>query len=68
MGTDIRTQRVQRTWMDKLRLWRRAYQTKINDKHREAIGRGPSPEKSQQAALRRWVEDVEQPSPLGDTE
>jgi len=67
METNIQTQRVHRTWLDRLRLWRRAYQTKIVDKRREAIGRGPTPEKSQEAALRRWVEDAEQP-PLGDTE
>jgi hypothetical protein len=68
MGTDIQTERVHRTWQDKLRLWRRAYQTKISDKHRKAIGRGPTVEKSQEAALRRWVEEVEQPTPLGDTD
>jgi len=56
MQTQIETSRVHRTWVDKLRLWRRAYITKIWDEHREAIGRGPSPKASQEAAEKQWVE------------
>jgi hypothetical protein len=51
MGT--KTQRVPRTWLDRFKLWRRAYETKIFDQHREATGRGPTPEASQQAA--EWL-------------
>ena len=36
-------------------LWKRAYQTKIWDGHREAIGRGSTAEAAQEAAERNWV-------------
>jgi hypothetical protein len=58
MGTEIKTSRIRRTWFDKLSLWRRAYQTKVFDGSREAVGRGPTPEASRDAALKRWVEEV----------
>jgi hypothetical protein len=58
MGTQIETSRVHRTWTDKLKMWRRAYETKIFDEHREAFGRGPTPEASKEAAERRWVEEL----------
>jgi hypothetical protein len=56
MGTEIETKRARRTWTDKLQLWPRAYQTKIFDNRHEAVGRGPTPEASRVAAMRRWVE------------
>lgn len=34
---------------------RRAYKTKISNDRREATGRGPTPEASQEAAEKRWV-------------
>ena len=55
MGTEIRTERIRRTWLDKLLLWSRAYQTKIFDAHREVVGRGPTAQSSGEAALERWV-------------
>jgi hypothetical protein len=55
MTTEIETQRVERTWADILLLWRRAYQTRIFDEHREASGRGPTIEASREAALAEWV-------------
>jgi hypothetical protein len=55
--TQIVTSRVHRTWLDRLKLWRHAYQTKISDSRREVTGRGASPEASQEAAERRWVEE-----------
>ena len=55
MQTEIQTERVHRTWLDKLLLWRRAYQTRIYDEHREAIGRGPTVQASREAALEKWV-------------
>jgi hypothetical protein len=55
MQTEIQTERVQRTWTDKVLLWRRAYQTRIYDEHREAIGRGPTVQASREAALEKWV-------------
>ena len=56
MATEIQTARVRRTWIDRLMLWHRAYETKIFDEHREAFGRGPTPARSQEAAERRWVD------------
>ena len=50
MVTEMRTSRVRRTWLDKLLLWQRAYETRIFDGHHEVIGRGPTPEASQAAA------------------
>ena len=59
MITEIRTERVRRTWLDKLLLWKRAYQTRIFDAHREAFGRGRTAEASREAALSRWVREGE---------
>jgi hypothetical protein len=60
------SERVHRTWLDKLLLWKRAYQTRISDEQREAVGRGPTIEASEQAALSRWVSkgqvETEQPT------
>jgi hypothetical protein len=52
--SEIKTLRVRRTWLDKLLLWKRAYETKVSDALREVIGRGPTREASEQSALRRW--------------
>ena len=57
MSTKIQTERIDRSWTEKLMLWRAAYRTCIFDEHREAIGRGPTVEASRVATLRRWVED-----------
>jgi len=54
--TQIVTLRVHRTWFDRLKFWRRAYQTKISDSRGEVIGSGSSPEASQEAAERSLVE------------
>jgi hypothetical protein len=51
----VQTLRVHRTWLDKLLLWQQAYQTKILDQHREVVGRGRTPETSQEAEERRWI-------------
>ena len=56
---EIRTLRARRTWAEKLMLWKRAYQTKIWDGHREAIGRGSTAEAAQEAAERNWVAKAE---------
>jgi hypothetical protein len=58
MVTELQTSRVHRTWLDKLLLWQRAYETKIFDGHREVVGRGPTPEASHKAAERRWVSEL----------
>jgi hypothetical protein len=57
MQTQIETSRVHWTWADKLKLWRRAYETKIWDGQRQVIGRGSTPNASQEAAERQWVEE-----------
>ena len=40
-GTEIRTERIHRTWLDKLLFWKCAYQTRVFDAHREAFGAWP---------------------------
>ena len=57
MATQIETARVRRTLRDRLLLWRRAFETKIFDERREAVGRGPTVEASREAALTVWVSD-----------
>jgi hypothetical protein len=57
MAREIRTVRTPRTWFEKLKMWQRAYETKIRDARHEAIGRGATPEASQEAAERRWVKE-----------
>jgi hypothetical protein len=54
MGPYIETRRSPRTWVERLFLWQRAYETKVLEGHREVTGRGPTPEASQQAAQDRW--------------
>jgi hypothetical protein len=39
-----------------MKMWRRAYKTKVSDGCHEAIGRGPTPEAYEEAAKKRWVE------------
>jgi len=58
MVTEMRTTRVHRTWLDKILLWRRAYETRILDGHHEVVGRGPTPEASRDAAEQRWVAEL----------
>ena len=55
---EVRTARIRRTWLEKLLLWRSAYETKIFDQHREVVGRGPTPEASQKNAEQRWVAEL----------
>jgi hypothetical protein len=54
MSTEVKTWRARRTVFDKLKRWQRAYETRMADGRREVIGRGPTPEASQEAAQRRW--------------
>jgi hypothetical protein len=54
MPREIKTVRTRRTWLDKLKMWRRAYETKIRYERQEAIGRGPTPEASKESAERGW--------------
>ena len=57
MDPEINSVRNHRTWLERLRLWPRAYETKITDAHHEAIGRGPTTEASYAIARRRWHAD-----------
>ena len=60
MNTEVKIQRVHRTWFERLRMWRHAYEAKVFDGHREAVGRGPTPAAARDAALKRWNEQIEQ--------
>jgi hypothetical protein len=51
------TTRTHRTGFEKLKMWRRAYETKILDERHEAIGRGATPQASEEAAERQWVQE-----------
>ena len=44
----------------RLKMWRYPYETKVFDKEREAVGRGPTPRAARDAALKRWNEQIEQ--------
>ena len=46
--------RVRRTLLDRLRGYTQAYQTKITDGYREAYGKGPTRQESQDAAKKIW--------------
>jgi len=49
--TWIETRQVHRSWIDVLRRWCRSYETIIFDEDRDAVGRGPTVEASQKAAV-----------------
>ena len=51
---ELRTLRVPRSLLERLRGYDRAYETKVTDGERAAYGRGASREASEQAALRNW--------------
>jgi hypothetical protein len=55
MPRETNTVRTRRTWLERLKMWGRAYETKIRDEGQEAIGRGATRETSQEAAERDWV-------------
>src|SRR6187401_3400961 len=55
---DFQTSRVHRTWLERLLLWRRAYETKIFDENHEVRGRGPTPKASQKNAERYWLAEI----------
>lgn len=56
MAKKIETARTHRTWFEKLKMWHRAYETKMSDEHHEVIGRGATPEASREVAERRWAQ------------
>jgi hypothetical protein len=51
----LRTVRVQRGWLDRLKGLGRLYETTITDGYRAATGRGATPNASQRSAQRMWV-------------
>ena len=57
LRTHVQTSRVRRIWSDRLKMWQRAYETKIWDGRREITGRGSSASASQKVAERQWVKD-----------
>jgi len=58
MEKRIETKLVRRTMSEKLKMWRRAYETRISDDNREAFGRGPTWKVSRVAAERRWIAEL----------
>ena len=59
MSVETRTERSRRTWWEKLKMWRYAYEAKVFDHRHEAVGLGPSPAAARDAALKRWNEQIE---------
>ena len=59
MSIEAKTQRVPRTWFERLKMWRHAYEAKVFDHRHEAIGRGPSSAAARDDALKRWNEQIE---------
>jgi hypothetical protein len=57
MAPQMETRRVPRRWIEKLLLWGSAYETKIYLSFHDVIGRGPTPEASEEAAKRKWNEE-----------
>jgi hypothetical protein len=51
---EVRTSRVRRGWLDRLKGYHRLYETQLTDGERVAYGRGASREASEEAALRNW--------------
>jgi hypothetical protein len=54
------TRRSHRTWIERLLLWKQAYETRLWASGHEVIGRGPTAEVSQESAVRRWNKAVAQ--------
>ena len=54
MAPETITVRTRRTWTEKLRMWPRAYETRITEGHFEAVGRGPTRKVSRETALELW--------------
>jgi len=48
------TSRIRRGWLDRLRGYKRAFETEITDGEHNAYGRGPTAEASQKSAQRIW--------------
>ena len=57
MSVETRTERSRRTWWEKLKMWRHAYETRVFNGRYEAIGRGSTPEAFREAALKQSVSE-----------
>jgi hypothetical protein len=51
---EVRTTRVRRGWLDRLRGYKHVYETELTDGEHVAHGRGPTREASEQSAKRNW--------------
>jgi hypothetical protein len=58
MDQHIETFRVQRTWIERLFLWPRAYETEVTSDGHKTIGRGPTREVSETVAKQRWNKEL----------
>jgi hypothetical protein len=52
----VKTERITRTWRDKVLFWQRPYRTRISDEHREVTGEGPTEWAAVDAAFRVWID------------
>jgi hypothetical protein len=59
MAPKVETRVDHRTWMERLLLWRHAYETKIWESGHEVTGRGPTAEVSRQVAIKIWNEEID---------
>ena len=50
----LRTTRVRRGWLDRLKGYDRLYETELTDGQHVVRGRGPTREASEQSAKRNW--------------
>jgi hypothetical protein len=57
------TKRIRRGWLDRLRGYKRLFETEITDGEHTAYGRGPTPEASQKSAQRTWDAEFGQETP-----
>jgi hypothetical protein len=55
VSTETKTHLVHRTLLERLKLWRHAYETKVFNNRDEATGRGPTSDAFQKPAEKRWL-------------
>ena len=56
--TEVKIRRSHRTLRERLLLWQRAYVAKAVDGHKQFLGRGPTPEAAEQAAVNKCIAEV----------
>jgi hypothetical protein len=56
MVTQVKTERFERTWRDKVLFWQRPYRTRISNEYREVVGEGSTEWSAVESAYRQWIE------------